>query len=136
MARPLRIVYEGAFYHITARGNEQKNIFLSKGDFEKFLSYLTDAIDKYDILLHAYVFMSNHYRLFVETPEANLNTFMHGLSRRRCPISNSEIGKYFGGISYSAITKIGTRLKERLREDGELKGEIRGLEERLSRVKG
>jgi len=85
MARALRIVYEGAFYHITARGNERKNIFLSPKDFEKFLSCLIDAIHKYGILLHAYVLMSNHYHLLVETPKANLSTFMHGLSRRRPP---------------------------------------------------
>jgi integrase len=43
MARPLRIVYVGAFYHITARGNERKNIFRSRKDYEKFLSYLASV---------------------------------------------------------------------------------------------
>jgi REP element-mobilizing transposase RayT len=80
MARPLRIAYEGAFYHVTTRGNEQKKIFLSHTDYEKFLSYLTDAIYKYGTILHAFVLMPNHYHLIVETPKANLSTFMHTLN--------------------------------------------------------
>jgi putative transposase len=63
MPRPLRIVYEGAFYHITARGNERKNIFLSRRDYEKFLSYLTDAVHKFRMVVHAFVLMKNHYHL-------------------------------------------------------------------------
>jgi len=77
MARPLRITYEGAFYHVTGRGNERKKIFLSHTDYEKFLSYLTDALNKYGVILHCYVLMPNHYHLIVETPRANLSTFMH-----------------------------------------------------------
>ena len=322
MARPLRIAYEGAFYHVTARGNERKNIFLSRRDYEKFLSYLTEAINKYGILLHAFVLMANHYHLILETPNANLSSFMHSLNsayttyfnikreqsghlfqgrykailvdadnyllelsryihlnpvragivgrpedypyssfrvyifpkeetvvlrdliwrmisregkkapkqyrkfvesaltqkpktpfekvyggvilggesfirevlqhlndqslrsketshrraltsatsdigeivhllsmyfkvpkekvitsspykgyavylaRKHTPFTNSEIGEYFGGITYSAVTKIGTRLKERMKDDEKVKGEIRSLEEILSRVKG
>ena len=80
MARPLRIPYEGAFYHVTARGNERKKIFLSRSDYEKFLSYLTDALHKYGVILHSYILMANHYHLLVETPKANLSAFMHALN--------------------------------------------------------
>ncbi len=61
MARPLRIEYKGAFYHITARGNERKRIFFSKADYEKFKDYLGKAQDKYGYLLHCYMLMTNHY---------------------------------------------------------------------------
>jgi len=47
MARPLRIEYEGALYHVTARGNERKNIFFSETDYEKFLHYVAEAKKKY-----------------------------------------------------------------------------------------
>jgi len=57
-------------------------------------------------------------------------------ARKHTPCSNAEIGKYFGGLSYSAVTKIGTRLKERMRGDERLRGDMRKLEEKLSRVKG
>jgi REP element-mobilizing transposase RayT len=80
MARPLRIAFEGAFYHVTARGNEGKNIFLSHKDYEKFLSYLTDAIHKFGMVLHAFVLMTNHYHLIVESPKGNLSRFMHTLN--------------------------------------------------------
>jgi len=61
MAMPLRIEYEGALYHVTARGNERKRIDFSKTDYGKFREYIEDAQDKYGCLLHAYVFMTNHY---------------------------------------------------------------------------
>jgi len=77
MARPLRIEYEGAFYHVTTRGNDKKKIFLSAKDYDKFLSYLSEACRKYGVVLHAYVLMGNHYHLIVETPQANLSAFMH-----------------------------------------------------------
>ena len=80
MARPLRIEYAGAFYHITARGNDRKKIFLSVQDYDKFLSYLSEACHKYGVILHAYVLMGNHYHLIVETPGANLSVFMHHIN--------------------------------------------------------
>jgi putative transposase len=77
MARPLRIEYKGAFYHVTSRGNERRKIYYAKSDYEKFKSYLRDAQDKYGFFLHSYVFMTNHYHLLIETPEGNLNKLMH-----------------------------------------------------------
>jgi REP element-mobilizing transposase RayT len=60
MARPLRIEYPGAFYHVTSRGNEQKAIFKNQKDREKFLSYLESAVVRYGAVIHAYCLMSNH----------------------------------------------------------------------------
>lgn len=80
MARPLRILYPGAFYHVTARGNERKKIFLSRADSAKFLSYLADAVHKYGVILHAFTLMNNHYHLVVETPDANLSAFAHAVN--------------------------------------------------------
>jgi len=59
MARPLRIEYEGAFYHVTSRGNDRKKIFFSPTDYKKFLSYLSDAVHKYGVILHAFILMGN-----------------------------------------------------------------------------
>lgn len=77
MARPLRVEFEGAAYHVTARGNERRKIFNSKRDYDKFLEYVSDAVEKYRFLLHAYVLMGNHYHLIIETPEGNLSRAMH-----------------------------------------------------------
>ena len=53
MARQLRINYPGAFYHVTSRGNEQKAVFKSKRDREKFLEYLETATLRYNAVIHA-----------------------------------------------------------------------------------
>jgi putative transposase len=79
LARPLRIEYEGAFYHITARGNERKRIFLSRADYEKFLANLMKNALRFSIVVHCFVLMGNHYHLLVETPKAHLSAFMHAL---------------------------------------------------------
>lgn len=80
MARPLRIQYPGAFYHITSRGNERKEIFKSKGDRTKFLSYLESASERYDAVVQAYCLMDNHYHLLLETPRSNLSQILHHIN--------------------------------------------------------
>jgi putative transposase len=77
MARPLRVEYEGAFYHVTARGNERGKIFFSKRDYEKFKEYIAAAKERFGFILHAYVLMTNHYHMIIETPEKNLSKIMH-----------------------------------------------------------
>lgn len=80
MARPVRVEYPGAFYHITARGNERKDIFRSARDREKFLSYLQSATQRYGAAIHVYCLMSNHYHLLLETPEGNLSQIMRHIN--------------------------------------------------------
>jgi putative transposase len=65
MARPLRIDFPGAFYHVTSRGNEQKDIFRSRKDREKFLGYLESAKERYGAVIHAFCLMNNHYHLLL-----------------------------------------------------------------------
>lgn len=77
MARALRIESEGAFYHITSRGNDRKRIFFSKTDYSKFKSYLEEGMKKFGYRIHSYVFMANHYHLLLETPKPNLSRLMH-----------------------------------------------------------
>jgi len=73
MARPLRIQFPGALYHITARGNAKGNIFLNKDDFNDFLTILCKVTKRYHLLIHSYCLMHNHYHLLLETPEGNLS---------------------------------------------------------------
>ncbi len=80
MARPLRLQYPGALYHITARGNERKAIFRSDDDRQKFLAVLAKTIERHRLILHAYVLMGNHYHLLLETPEANLAKALRDLN--------------------------------------------------------
>ena len=58
MGRPLRIESAGAHYHVTARGNEQKDVFKSQKDREKFLSYMESATVRYGAVIHTWCLMS------------------------------------------------------------------------------
>jgi len=80
MARPLRIEYPGAFYHVTSRGNERKEIYKSRRDREQFLSYLQSAVERYRAVIHTYCMMTNHYHLLVETPYGNLSEIMRHIN--------------------------------------------------------
>ncbi len=76
MARPLRIQFPDAYYHVTCRGNERKAIFIDERDETIFLKLLERSLDIYNVLLLAYVCMPNHFHLLVTTPDANLSDFM------------------------------------------------------------
>lgn len=105
MARPLRIEYPGAFYHVTSRGNEQKVIFKSRKDREKFLSYLESATDRYGAIIHAYCLMNNHYHLLLETPAGNLSQIMrhiNGAYTTYFNVKRKRAGHLFQG-RYKAI---------------------------------
>lgn len=80
MARPLRIEYPGAFYHVTSRGNEQKDIFKTQLDRKKFLSYLESSVMRYGAVIHVWCLMSNHYHLLMETPSGNLSQIMRHIN--------------------------------------------------------
>ncbi|MFV9645504.1 MAG: transposase [Desulfobacterales bacterium] len=61
MAHPLRITYPGAFYHVTSRDNERKDIFKSKRDRVKFLEYFESATKRYDAVIHVFCLMDTHF---------------------------------------------------------------------------
>ena len=105
MARPLRIEYPGAFYHITARGNEKKPIFLTDEDRKKFLSLLESAVERYKAMVHCYVLVDNHYHLLLETPQANLSAVVHYINGSYTSYFNNKhdrCGHLFQG-RYKAI---------------------------------
>lgn len=80
MSRPLRIEFEGALCHITARGNRQEAIFYSDDDRATFLKILGKVITRYNWVCHAYCLMDNHYHLLIETPDGNLSAGMRQLN--------------------------------------------------------
>jgi REP element-mobilizing transposase RayT len=59
MGRPLRIEYSGAFYHVTAHGNEQREIYKSIADRKRFLDYLASATERYGAVVHVWCLMTN-----------------------------------------------------------------------------
>lgn len=80
MARPLRIKYDGAVYHITSRGNARANIFKDIGDWQEFLEILKGVISRYIWVCHGYCLMDNHYHLIIETPLGNISEGMRQLN--------------------------------------------------------
>jgi REP element-mobilizing transposase RayT len=80
MARPLRIEFAGALYHVMSRGNERKAIVRDDADRQRRLDWLQRTVETYRWRLHAFVLMGNHEHLFVETPEPNLSAGMQCLN--------------------------------------------------------
>jgi putative transposase len=76
MARPLRIQFENAYYHVTCRGNARQKIFTKDGDYLEFLDLLERSSEIYQVEVLAYVLMRNHFHFLVKTPLANLQEFM------------------------------------------------------------
>jgi REP element-mobilizing transposase RayT len=76
MARPLRVEFAGAIYHITSRGNGRQPIFLDRPDWAGFLDILSSAIARFGWICHGYCLMENHYHLVMETPRGNLSRGM------------------------------------------------------------
>ncbi len=82
MARPLRLEFAGAVYHVMARGHERSSIFREDADRRKFLRLLGEIASEERWVVHAYCLMRNHYHLLVETPEPGLSRGMRSLNGR------------------------------------------------------
>ena len=80
MARPLRIEFAGAVYHVPARGTERKPIYRDDGDRARFLKRLAAVVHTRRLRVHAFALLRNHFHLLVETPEANLSRAMGQLN--------------------------------------------------------
>ena len=105
MARPLRIEFPGAVYHITSRGNEKQNIFLDDVDRKVFLKTLSEVVKTHNWLCHVYSLMNNHDHLTIETPDANLSVGMrdlNGIYTQRFNQRHGRVGHLFQG-RYKAI---------------------------------
>jgi putative transposase len=80
VARPLRLEFAGALYHLTSRGNARQAIYLTDDDRHRFLTVLERVVSRYRWLCHAYCLMGNHYHLLAETPLPNLSLGMRQLN--------------------------------------------------------
>lgn len=105
MARPLRIEFAGALYHLTSRGDGREAIFLDDDDRKLFLEGLAEVVRDCNWAIHAYCLMDNHYHLLVETPEGNLARGMrqlNGVYTQRFNRKHGRVGHVFQG-RYKAI---------------------------------
>jgi len=100
MARPLRIEFAGALYHITSRGDKKAAIYLDDDDRKQFLGTLSDVCTRFNWVIHAYCLMDNHYHLLVETPESNLSLGMrqlNGVYTQRFNRAHDRVGHVYQG---------------------------------------
>jgi REP element-mobilizing transposase RayT len=108
MARPLRIEYKGALYHILSRGNERRDIFLGDHDYKVFLGVLGEMSDRFEVDIFAYVLMGNHYHLLIRTNQKNLSKSMQWLGTtytRRFNLKHFRSGHLFQGRFKSILVQ-------------------------------
>lgn len=96
MARPLRIEFPGAVYHVTARGDRKRAIYFDDDDRQLWLDILGVTCRRANFSVHAYCQMSNHYHLMLETVEGNLS---HGM-RHLNSFYSQEINRRHGLVGH------------------------------------
>jgi REP element-mobilizing transposase RayT len=79
MARPLRIEFPGAWYHVLNRGRRKEKIFQKEKDYKTFLDIIKQVCQLYGFQIHAYSLLPNHYHLLISTPQGNLSKGMKHL---------------------------------------------------------
>ena len=105
MARPLRIEFPGALYHVTSRGNASQRVFRDDEDRELFLATLAWVVERFGWRCHAYCLMDNHIHLLIDTPQPNLSRGMrqlNGVYTQRFNRRHGKVGHLFQG-RYKAI---------------------------------
>jgi REP element-mobilizing transposase RayT len=100
MARPLRLEYPGALYHVTSRGDGREDVFLDDPDREAFLELLGEVCGRFAWTVYAYCLMTNHYHLLIETAEPTLSRGMrqvNGVYTQRFNRRHDRVGHVFQG---------------------------------------
>lgn len=118
MARPLRIEYPDAWYHVMNRGRRGEVVFSGKKDFFVFLDLLKESSEMWRVKVAAYCLMSNHYHLLIQTPEANLSRFMrhlNGVYTQRYNRRHKVDGQLFRGRYKSILVDGDSYLLELMR---------------------
>ena len=105
MARKSRVEFEGALYHVIARGNHRRDIFRDEADRETYLERIEHYRERYRCVVYAYVLMSNHVHLLIETGAVGLSKIMQGIQfsyTQRYNRRHRAVGHLFQG-RYKAI---------------------------------
>jgi putative transposase len=105
MPRKPRIEFEGALYHVITRGNQRQETFREEDDYWHYLKILAHYKERYKFYLYAYVLMSNHVHLVMETREVPLSKILQGINQSYTMYFNRKyhtVGHLFQG-RYKAI---------------------------------
>jgi len=101
MARPLRIEYAGALYHVTSRGDRREDIYLDDEDRLIWLQILAQTCSRFNWRCHAWCQMDNHYHILIETIESNLSQGMrqlNGVYTQKSNRRHGRVGHVFQGV--------------------------------------
>ncbi len=115
MARPLRIQYPGAWYHVMNRGIARQSIYQNESHRLLFLSLLQEVNFRYHVQIHAYCLMGNHYHLLLRTLHANLDQVMrhlNGVYTQQYNLSVQKDGALFRGRYKSCLIEAESYLIE------------------------
>ncbi|MBI2212146.1 MAG: transposase [Acidobacteria bacterium] len=118
MARPLRLEHPGAIWHVTSRGNERREIFRTDDDRHNFVGLVAESVVKHHWILHAWVLMTNHYHLLIETPEPTLSTGvkrLNGLYAQNFNRAHHRVGHLFQGRFNAILVQRESHLLELVR---------------------
>ena len=105
MARPLRIEYPDAMYHVSNYSLDNQRVFPSDKYYDRFLQGLGDACARLNVEVHSYCLLRNQYHLIIKTPEGNLSRFMRqvdGLYTQHYQKMKRSEGSLFKG-RYKAV---------------------------------
>ncbi|MBI2891557.1 MAG: transposase [Nitrospirae bacterium] len=115
MARPLRLEYPGAVYHVTSRGDRREKICEADADRALFLDLLAQTVGRFPWVCHAYCLMDNHYHLLIETLEPSLSRGMrhlNGVYTQRLNRRYGRVGHVFSGRFKAIVVQKDSHLLE------------------------
>jgi len=113
MARPLRIEFPGAWHHVMNRGASGRAIFRADRDRHTFLALLGDTVATFQVEVHAYCLMRNHYHLLLHTPRGNLSRalrHLNGVYTQRHNRAHGTDGPLFRGRFKAVLVDADTHL--------------------------
>ncbi len=93
MARPVRIEYAGAVYHVVCRGNNRQAVFRDDYDRKRYLEKLSLYCREKDVDLLCYCLLTNHVHLVLETPQGNLSKMMQAFQTSYTVYFNKRHGR-------------------------------------------
>lgn len=115
MARPLRIEFAGALYHLTSRGDGNEAIFIDDEDRQILLEVLASVVTRLGWRIYAYCLMGNHYHLLTETPAPSLSRGMrqlNGVYTQRFNRRHARVGHVFQGRFKAILVETSSYLIE------------------------
>lgn len=93
MPRKPRVHFDGAFYHVTFRGNNKNKIFFDDNDRKYFIGLLNLAVKKFSCKVHAFCLMTNHVHMLIEVSQITLSKIMHDIEFRYANWINKKTGR-------------------------------------------